>query len=56
VTTSLFDEEDPATTGTTHSPDPETPATRRVFRFGDHTIPDPGRELSTEEVRKALVL
>lgn len=56
TTTSLFDEEEPATDDQEPSAVPETPAARRVFRYDHHTIPDPGIALSIEDVRKALVL
>jgi PRTRC genetic system protein C len=54
MTTSLFDEAADTTADPTSAP--ETPHTRRVFRFENHTIPDPGAQLSVEDVRKALVL
>lgn len=54
MTTSLFDDEDADGTADDMSP-PETPPTRRVFRYETHTIPDPGTELSVEDVRRALV-
>ena len=27
----------------------------RIFKYADHTIPDPGKEYSIEQVRKSLV-
>lgn len=35
-------------------PNPSAAPTRRVFRYGQHEIPDPGPEYSPEQVRSHL--
>ena len=52
TTTGLFDEE--GTPPHVEAPAPEVPV-QRVFRYAEHTIPDPGPHLSVEDVRRALV-